>query len=134
MYLHSFSEKEKQAYWVLAKAVINADLVLTQEEEGLLDEYLNEMNMERSVLDNSGMDMEKAFAIIEEGGRKTKIMAFTELYALALCDNEYSLEERELMGMIQDRFSIAAEEMNDIESCIRAISTGYAKLNMLVNS
>ena len=45
MFLGSFTEKEKSAFYALAKGLIAADEVLDERETSLMEEYLEEMKI-----------------------------------------------------------------------------------------
>lgn len=132
MYLHTFTEIEKKAFWVLANSVIAADLVLSAEEEVLLVEYVREMAVERSILENTVLDAAAAMEVFSSSARSTQMSVFTELYALALCDNEYSIEEESFMGKLEKQLKIDANTADSIEECIKAINVAYAKLNSII--
>ena len=133
MCLHTFTEIEKKAFWVLANSVIAADSVLSAEEEVLLTEYVREMGVERSLLENVALDVAASMEIFSSSSRATQMSVFTELYALALCDNEYSIEEESFMGNLEKQLKIDAATADTIEECIKVINDAYAKLNATIN-
>lgn len=132
MYLHTFTEIEKKAFWVLANSVIAADSVLSAAEENLLAEYVREMGVERTLLENAALDVASSMEVFSSSSRATQMSVFTELYALALCDNEYSIEEESFMDKLEKQLKIDATTADAIEDCIKVINGAYAKLNGII--
>lgn len=133
MYLNVLSLKQKECFWVLAKTLAKADGSISIEEEHYLKHYLKEMEFDLSSAQSSDISTEVAIEYLSESPYDIKMKIYIELIALALCNKDYDEKEKELMQIIQKKFSIANDTKEIIINLIADIFDTYQKLEVIIN-
>lgn len=98
MFLSDLSTPEKQAFLVLADAVIKADEALAPQEETMLSALRREMGLtEDAGLPSMSLDV----AAAAFGRRATRVAAMLELIGLAWADGLIAPQEEDLLDRLR---------------------------------
>lgn len=133
MYLNVLSQKEKECFWVLAKALAKADGIISFEEERYLDQYLKEMELTSETIKVLELTVYDAIEHLAKCENNIKRKIYVELIALALCNNEYDEKEKLLMKKIQNSFLISDTQKESIINLVTDIFDAYYKLEVIIN-
>lgn len=116
MWLSSLSVEQRQALLGLAYNVIVSDGLLDPNEEGMLDEFKREMDLnpesEVEYLELSGI--EEVF-----GTHKSRVIALLNLLRLSYADGAFEIEEECLLKEIGRTFSIDEGEFLLMDNWVR---------------
>lgn len=133
MFLNELTFKEKEAFVVVAKEVIEANDKIEQSEEELLNNYKNEMNLIEDDIKNSMETPKTAKIILAAMGTNKKRKVYMELYALAICDGYYDKEEKTIINEIQSLFEISNSTKIKLQLCTDELNGVYKKISDTVN-
>lgn len=133
MFLNELTLKEKEAFVVVAKEIIESDNKIQPAEEELLSNYKNEMNLIEDDIKHSMENSKTARIVLASMSDNKKRKLYMELYALAFCDGSYDKEEKIIMNEIQSLFKISSDTQIKLESCVDELNEIYKKISVIVN-
>ena len=118
MWLSSLSTEQRKALLGLAHNVVVSDGLLDPNEEGMLDEFKREMELNQSreleYLELAGI--EKIFDT-----RKSRVVALLNLLRLSYADGAFEIEEECLLKEISQAFSLSDEEFLLLDNWVRRL-------------
>lgn len=118
MWLTSLQPEQRKALLGLAHNVIVSDGLLDPNEEGMLDQFKREMELnpatESDYLELDGI--EKVFAT-----RKSRIIALLNLIRLSYADGALEIEEECLLKEISRTFDVSDEEFLLLDNWVRRL-------------
>lgn len=133
MFLSELSLEEKKAFLEIANELISADNIKTDEEISMILQYKKEMNLSEEDYKIGTIGYESALEKLKIIDIVKQKKIFFELIALALCDNDYSNQEKEYIEKLQKSFSISDEQLTGFINCVEDINKVYKKLGELIS-
>ena len=118
MWLSQLSEQQREALMGLAHNVVVSDGLLDPNEEGMLDEFKREMDL------NSADDVEYLeLSGIEEifDSHKSRVVALVNLLRLGYADGAFEIEEECLLREVCKAFQLPDEEFLLLENWVRRL-------------
>jgi len=118
MWLSSLSTEQRQALMGLAHNVVVSDGLLDPNEEGMLNEFKREMEL------NPGDDVEYLeLSGIEKifDSRKSRVVALVNLLRLGYADGAFEIEEECLLREVCKAFQLPDEEFLLLENWVRRL-------------
>ena len=116
MWLSALSADQREALLGLAHNVIVSDGILDPNEEGMLDEFKREMELnpaiEAEYLELEGID--GTF-----GNRKSRIIALLNLLRLSYADGAFEIEEECLLKEVSRAFGVDDDEFMLLDNWVR---------------
>lgn len=130
MYLGLLNEAQKELYAELAINLASADGTFSEEERLVADAYCQEMGISY----NYNTEIPKTAEIIEKLNEisdiKVKRIVVFEAIGLAMADNNFHANERSIIKLMADKFTI--DEIY-IDQCIELIDE-YTRFQTKVNN
>jgi len=118
MWLTSLKPEQRKALLGLAHNVIVSDGLLDPNEEGMLDQFKREMELnpelEPDYLELDGI--EDVFAT-----RKSRVIALLNLIRLSYADGAFEIEEECLLKEISRTFEVSDEEFMLLDNWVRRL-------------
>ncbi len=130
MYLKDLNFDAKQAFYNVARAISSADGVLEESEELLLDEYLEEMKLERN--DVYLMVLEDAIVELKKLDYADRRKVYIEFIGLTKCDNNFAIAEQKLLNTIAEELEIPVSTRDDMIKCIDDLMAIYGKMEQFI--
>ena len=118
MFLHFLQSKEhKLAFLELAHLVANADGYVHKKEQGFLQSYMNEMEIQSSEISFSS---EKQLSDIVGGlhDDHLKNIFFAEILLLIFADGDYNDDEKKLTKDLKQQFGLSDETYETIKNWV----------------
>ena len=116
MWLSALSADQREALLGLAHNVIVSDGLLDPNEEGMLDEFKREMELnpstEAEYLELDGIDSRFA-------NRKSRIIVLLNLLRLSYADGAFEIEEECLLKEVSRAFGVDDEEFMLLDNWVR---------------
>ena len=116
MWLSALSSDQREALLGLAHNVVVSDGILDPNEEGMLDEFKREMELnpaiEAEYLELEGID--GTF-----GNRKSRIIALLNLLRLSYADGAFEIEEECLLKEVSRAFGVDDDEFMLLDNWVR---------------
>ena len=95
MFLNELKKDEGIAFIKLVKQLANIDETFSKEEKDLYIDYLKELNLKESDINDS--KIEDVFTLLSVSNDRSKEIIYFELVVLALIDGEYEEKEVEFL-------------------------------------
>ncbi|GFP76253.1 hypothetical protein [Clostridium fungisolvens] len=133
MFLSELIIKEKEAFMVVAKEIIESDDKIEKSEEDLLNSYKIEMNLIEDDIRDLKIEVNEAKHTLAGMTTDKKRKVYMELYALAFCDGDYDKKEKEIMDEIKAKFEISDDTQKELETCVNELNLVYKKISAVVN-
>ena len=118
MWLTSLEPEQRKALLGLAHNVIVSDGLLDPNEEGMLDQFKREMDLnpelESDYLELDGID--EIFA-----SRQSRVIALLNLIRLSYADGAFEIEEECLLKEIGRTFQVSNEEFMLLDNWVRRL-------------
>ncbi len=135
MFLHFLQSKEhKLAFLELAHLVANADGYVHKKEQGFLQSYMNEMEIQSSEISFSS---EKQLSDIVGGlnDDHLKNIFFAEILLLIFADGDYNDDEKKLTKDLKQQFGLSDETYETIKNwVIRMDQLKIEGLKLILNA
>ncbi len=120
MWLSSLKPEQRQALLGLAHNVVVSDGLLDPNEEGMMDEFKREMELnpaiESEYLELDGI--EQTF-----DSRKSRMIALLNLLRLSYVDGAFEIEEECLLREISEAFGVSDDEFMLLDNWVRRLLT-----------
>ncbi|TAE47321.1 MAG: hypothetical protein EAZ06_00205 [Cytophagales bacterium] len=112
MFLNILEKKEKEAYFALAKRLINADNQIMHQEDVLMRAMQQEMqwDVEKLLHLSDNLSIKELCDVFVE--KRTRVCAIMELIGIAFVDGEFVNAEQELIYEIGECMQMDKEEIN----------------------
>ena len=105
MFLNELKKDEGIAFIKLVKQLANIDETFSKEEKDLYIDYLKELNLKESDINDS--KIEDVFTLLSGSNDRSKEIIYFELVGLALIDGEYEEKEAEFLEKVGNELNIA---------------------------
>ncbi len=131
MYLNQLTKEEQYSFMNLVSVLIMADNTITKEEMDIFNAYLIEIG--KIIPFNEHVNLEVELEKIRNMPIHKKKMVYFELLAVAKGDNDFAVEEKNLMKKIQNSFGITDEEASIIEIYLDKLTNLYKELSVVLS-
>jgi uncharacterized tellurite resistance protein B-like protein len=118
MWLSSLQPDQRKALLGLAHNVIVSDGLLDPNEEGMLDEFKREMDL-NSATEIEYLEMDGIERIFD--GRKCRVIALLNLIRLSYADGAFEIEEECLLKEISRTFEITDADFLLLDNWVRRL-------------
>ncbi len=118
MWLAALSVKQREALLGLAHDVVVSDGLLDPNEEGMLDEFKREMEL-NPALEGEYLELDGIGATFDT--RKARIIALLNLIRLSYADGAFEIEEECLLKEVSRGFGIDDEEFKLLDNWVRRL-------------
>ena len=131
MFIAGLDKKKQEAFLNLAYTMIYADGKLDEREQQLFDSYRLEVEVDLNKAHK--VDFEKELSTFDNSSQVEKNKIFFELYAIALIDDIYAEEEKNLVEMMKQKFNISDGKMKEMREGLKRLTEAYNELGKIVN-
>lgn len=118
MWLSALSAKQREALLGLAHNVVVSDGLLDPAEEGMLDEFRREMEL-NPALEAEYLELDGIEAAFDT--RKSRIIALLNLLRLSYADGTFEVEEECLLKEVSRAFGVEDEEFLLLDNWVRRL-------------
>lgn len=118
MWLTSLLPEQRKALLGLAHNVIVSDGLLDPNEEGMLDQFKREMELNPAI-ESDYLELDGIEAIFES--RRSRVIALLNLLRLSYADGAFEIEEECLLKEIGRTFEISDEEFLLLDNWVRRL-------------
>ena len=118
MWLSSLKPEQRQALMGLAHNVVVSDGLLDPNEEGMMDEFKREMEL-NPALESEYLELvgiEQTF-----DSRKSRLIALLNLLRLSYVDGAFEIEEECLLKEISEAFGVSSDEFMLLDNWVRRL-------------
>lgn len=130
MFLNLLNQKEKEVFFNLVKAIVEADDVLHDSEIKILEEYKKEMEISIS---NTEEDIESLIEYLNKNSTlKIKRAIFVELLSLAFCDGEFSSEENKIIEKLSKGFEFDNNISEEVIDLLDSYTSSYRAITNFI--
>lgn len=123
MFLNELNKKESIAFINLVEALANVDNVFAQNEKDLIDDYIEELNLDKANIQK--LDFESVVKELEGATDRVKNIIYFELIGLALCDGEYDEKEIQFLKGLAVRFNISTSKQQEFIDYFKMVKEIY---------
>ncbi len=120
MWLSALSGKQREALLGLAHNVVVSDGLLDPNEEGMLDEFKREMELNPAV-ESQYLELEGIGAIFDT--RASRIIALLNLIRLSYADGAFEIEEECLLSEVSRSFGLDDAEFKLLDNWVRRLQS-----------
>ena len=120
MWLSALSAKQRKALLGLAHNVVVSDGLLDPNEEGMLDEFKREMELNPAV-ESQYLELEGIGAIFDT--RASRIIALLNLIRLSYADGAFEIEEECLLIEVSRSFGLDDAEFKLLDNWVRRLQS-----------
>ena len=115
MWLSSLSDEQRRALMGLAHNVVVSDGLLDPNEEGMLDEFRREMELEADEIEYLELSgIERIF-----DSRKSRVVALVNLLRLGYADGAFEIEEECLLREVCKSFQLPDDQFLLLDNWVR---------------
>ena len=118
MWLSSLQPEQRKALLGLAHNVIVSDGLLDPNEEGMLDQFKREMELNPS-LESDYLELDGIEKVFDS--RKSRVIALLNLIRLSYADGAFEIEEECLLKEISRTFEVSDEEFLLLDNWVRRL-------------
>ena len=118
MWLLALSSKQREALLGLAHNVVVSDGLLDPNEEGMLDEFKREMELNPAV-QAEYLELDDIGATFDT--RKSRIIALLNLIRLSYADGAFEIEEECVLNEISRGFGVEDAEFKLLDNWVRRL-------------
>lgn len=118
MWLAALSSEQRGALLGLAHNVVVSDGLLDPNEEGMLNEFKREMEL-NPALEGEYLELDGIGAVFAT--RKSRIIALLNLIRLSYADGAFEIEEECVLREISRGFGIDSEEFKLLDNWVRRL-------------
>lgn len=132
MFLVNLAEKQKSAFLDLARALIAADGVLSNDEASMMEQYKLEMALSTDFEESQGQ-VEQAVDVFKTASTAVKKQVVFELVALACADNDYADEEKCILNKIVVSLGLETAFIEECRVYVGELTDLYSRIGKLVS-
>ncbi len=118
MWLSSLTAEQREALLGLAHNVVVSDGLLDPNEEGMMDEFKREMEL-NPALESEYLELDGIEQTFDS--RKSRLIAVLNLLRLSYVDGSFDIEEECLLKEISEVFSITNDEFMLLDNWVRRL-------------
>lgn len=115
--------EQQENFLNLAYTMVYADGRLDEAEKKWFDFY--KLELAADVSKAHKIDFEKGLEFFDDCEQKIKNAIFFEIFAIALVDEAYPEEEKNLVEMMKNRFGISNDKMLEMREGLRQLTLAY---------
>ncbi len=130
MFLSLFTDRERDLFYTLALHLVESDGIITGEEKALLYNFKVESGRELNKINETPNEVINELSLSSD---KIKNCILLELISIALVDNNYTSNEKSIIGKVVSEFDISEDKFNDIFKWVVNLKEMYSKIMDLVN-
>jgi tellurite resistance protein len=119
MWLSLLTDDERQALMRLAHNVVVSDGILDPNEEGMLNEFRREMDLNQSG-EFEYLELDGIEAVFSS--RRSRIVALLNLLKISYADGAFEIEEECLLKEVSRAFAITDDEFMLLDNWIRRLN------------
>ena len=131
MWLSSLSDDQRHALLRLAHNVVVSDGLLDPNEEGMLDEFRREMDINLTG-EVEYMELDGIGEIFDS--RRSRIIALLNLLKLSYADGAFEIEEECLLKEISQTFAVDDAEFLLLDNWVKRLTTLEAEAESLMQN
>ncbi len=131
MWLSSLSDDQRHALLRLAHNVVVSDGLLDPNEEGMLDEFRREMDINLTG-EVEYMELDGIGEIFDS--RRSRIIALLNLLKLSYADGAFEIEEECLLKQISETFAVDDAEFLLLDNWVKRLTTLEAEAESLMQN
>lgn len=132
MYLREFTKEEQGAFLKLAYTMIIADKKLAKEEFEIFQAYSVEIG-EAITMGESQINVLDELKILQNMPKDKKRKMYFELLAVATVDGIFTIEEKDVMGLVQKEFALTNMETQELAASLEEVKKAHKKLEAIIN-
>lgn len=132
MYLKDLMQGEKYAFYSIVKYLVTIDGEFAKEEMNLMDEFLQEMQLEREQVPD--ISPEDAIGMLKLSTPSTRKKIYIELIAVTLCDEYLHIDEKEYLERIANDFLIDDELRDKLFETVKELLEIYKRMRILTET
>ena len=132
MYLKDLMQGEKYAFYSIVKYLVTIDGEFAKEEMNLMDEFLQEMQLEKEQVPN--ISPEDAIGMLKFSTPSTRKKIYIELIAVTLCDEYLHIDEKEYLERIANDFLIDDELRDKLFETVKELLEIYKRMRILTET
>ena len=118
MWLSSLTPEQRQALLGLAHNVVVSDGLLDPNEEGMMDEFKREMEL-NPALESEYLELDGIEQTFDS--RKSRLIALLNLLRLSYVDGAFEIEEECLLREIGQAFDVSNDEFMLLDNWVRRL-------------
>ena len=118
MWLSSLTPEQRQALLGLAHNVVVSDGLLDPNEEGMMDEFKREMEL-NPALESEYLELDGIEQTFDS--RKSRLIALLNLLRLSYVDGAFEIEEECLLKEISEAFGVSNDEFMLLDNWVRRL-------------
>lgn len=132
MLLMKLETKEKFSFLQLAHYLARIDNKFGQKEEEIISEYCTEMGID--YIDNFDTEEFSLEKILNDfKSKKSQKIVLLELMILIHIDNNFHVNEQELIKKISEKFEISLTDADDFSQWGKSVAMLYQVANIFIN-
>ncbi len=132
MLLMRLESKEKFSFLQLAHYIARVDNKFGEKEEEIIREYCDEMGIE--YIDSFDMDSFCLDDILNDfKSKKSQKIVLLEIMILIHIDNNFDINEQELIKKISTKFDISLEDASDFSQWGKSVAMLYEVAKIFIN-
>lgn len=128
MFINELSKKEAVAFLGLVKGMTVADHVFADEEDKLLEEYIEELGLENEII--RFFTVNEAISLLSGSKERIKNIVYFELLGLALVDGEFAEDEINILNHVAGKFEISKEKQTNYLNYFKEVKSIYDKTDI----
>ena len=132
MFLHELPKELINPYLDLANTLIQADGIVEESEQSVLQLYAVELNLE-ALPELHIVDFPTTLKAFDSLPTKIKKEIYFELFSLSYADSSCSEQERSLLNIVAEQFNIEKTDAEMIENITIKLLFDYEQLGMILN-
>lgn len=122
MFLRDFNENQQKLFLGLARQLIEADNVISDQEKMLIASLSNEMG-QQELIRNPSDDVLKEFF----PDKISRVAVMLELVGLAACDGQFAAEEDVIIKRVQKIFDISDDQVKSYQNWVKKLYQTYGE-------
>lgn len=131
MWLSSLSDEQRQALMGLAHNVVVSDGLLDPNEEGMLNDFRQEMGLSNTD-ELEYLELEGIGEVFSS--RRSRVVALLNLLKLSYADGAFEIEEECLLKEISRTFAIEDDEFLLLDNWVRRLNTLEEEAQTFINA
>ena len=132
MYLKDLMQGEKFAFYSIVKYLVQVDGDFSDEEQKMMDEFLQEMQLEREQVPD--ISPEDAINMLKLSKPSTRKKIYIELIGVTLCDEYLHIDEKEYLERIANDFLIDDKLRDKLFETVKELLEIYKRMRILTET
>lgn len=129
MYLVKLTEEVKQNFLDLAQFIAKSDSKFSDEEKEMLEVYAHEMGIPCVPAER---ELDDILTKLKEASSIEKKIIIFELVGLVVVDDDYSAEEKDILGKTLEVFELSSEFLNECLKQVAIVKANYNETSKMI--